>query len=387
MPSHTFSPRGVILATSPFVSKPFFDRYLPKLEIRWQDGGCFAQTDSADAYEQLSDEERLETTPLLHEIYTIYSQEESGQAITRMLTSMGESLPEELKDASVQDLAMWTFLNHPQVWERLVLFTRVDTSASNLWHTYCVTNEGKPVPEDDVPDTETLSQSISQEISPKEGYARHVRTRYELSGQTEYYSVEMSGFPTKRTECLQGAFAVTTDNSIRELAYRYHRDTRRLDIKFKGDRRLRTRLCVIWADVIKGSEIEEDTMGKPVYSLEQLKDEDFRFERDAGGNVVSAHLISIGFTILGIPGRRISYDDSEGEVLSRLNDYLNRNNLPESVCKVRSVKIRVLLNDSFGRCKKQTLSIATNSCDVEEKNPKVRDVLKACLRQWGIVNA
>ena len=184
------------------------------------------------------------------------------------------------------------------------------------------------------------------------------------------------------------ALSTTTVNIPRELVFIYHRDVGRVMIAFPGsDKRHRTRLCEIWADVIKGAVIADVTDGSPSYHLEKLKDRDFRFSADDGGNVIKACVVGINFSIEGRNGQNLSFSDTDGSIHDALDDYLNRENLPVELCHVQSAKIRVELAESFGRCRKQTLNIKTDSSDIEDKNVKVKDVLMDCLRRWGIFDA
>jgi hypothetical protein len=50
-------------------------------------------------------------------------------------------------------------------------------------------------------------------------------------------------------------------------------------------------------------------------------------------------------------------------------------------------KIRIELGDEYGRSRNQTITITEDSCNIHNKNPKVRDVLQDCLKRWNLVAA
>lgn len=376
----------VIASIDPLYLKPFFDRHLPDVEVKWSLKGFFASTDASQAYLALDDETQFETSIILRDIYNIAENAEGGTTIVKQLLEDGVTLPKELREAMVYDLAMWVYLYKPESWEHILFFFQADTVAANQWHAFCVVDDGTGIPEDDAPDTSTLVDAIKQELSTKEGYARKVDAQFEKrNGTREYYKLKLSHFPVRLDVCTD-KFSTLNVPITKPLTFLYHRDTHKLEIQFKGERRLRKRLGEIWADTVKGTTIEDDTTGKPAYDLERLKVRDFVFARDPEGRIVNAYPIAMEFTLEGQHTKKFGYDDTDGALHDGLDKYFDRHALPPSLCHVFSVKIRVFLNDSFGRCKRQTLKLTLHSSDVEEKNPKVKETLWMALKLWGIVH-
>ena len=79
-----------------------------------------------------------------------------------------------------------------------------------------------------------------------------------------------------------------------------------------------------------------------------------------------------------------SVKEEQGKVYEVLREKLDTVEFFKSGQEIDHVSIRLLLDDSFGRSKKQTLRLTPNSISNSSRNSRVNELIDKTLKRWHI---
>jgi hypothetical protein len=104
---------------------------------------------------------------------------------------------------------------------------------------------------------------------------------------------------------------------------------------------------------------------------------------DEFGEIQEARVSEIGVRIPGSMGE-FQVKEEQGKVYEVLRDKLDNVDFFKSGQEIEHVSIRLLLDDSYGRSRKQTLRLTPNAISNSSRNSRVTELIDKTLKRWHI---
>lgn len=388
-----FTPRAVIFSTSTHLVKQFCEALLPEeaTSVPWE-RDLFVHGDVTELITMgMSDQERKrQVISHLEDIYSASNLKQIKDEPIVFFNRLGVTLPDDVETYSVEDIVMWVFLNDKKFWELTCSIMQSMTISPTYYYSYALRTEGgDPIEDDENPDKATLCAALKEEFKKrKDGVGENIDVSFVPYHDEERYICSVSTNSCHEAQFdMNGNLVNKTVSLPRLLVYIYNRTTKTVSLTYRGaDKHLRKRLCEIWADVIKGAECSDEQDLSIPYHLSVFKDPEFKFIQDPEGYLDRAYIKKVTIARQGVvEGDKLSY--STTNALDGLKNVVNQENFPLDSCDIVEISLCITLNDGFGRCKKQTLNLKTDSSDLENKNPKVKNALRSLLVFWGVLDA
>ncbi len=383
----TYNQKKIFRAVSNDLLVEFFKRYAPELEVDWEK----VKARNVDAlyfgYLRLPDTRRAVIDSLLHELHTVAERPDNAVTLHALLNEHGLNPPDAIRDGVIHDLAMWIMLENESAWTHAARFAHTDKMAQSLWFVKGVEDGGDPEPDEYEDERfDRLRDEVCAYVYTMEGRGKHGHVEYfERDGRHEYFFVYLSNHACSVMQWREkNEFERGIDHASYEIVFIYDREKKQISLRTSGSKDHKARLCELWADVMRDAVIHEENPEKPVFSINSFKERGTELAPDASGDVVEAEVVSLEIGIKGYRGSRRVYEELDGDLYDKMEREINQKTLPRSLMEVHKVKIRVTLDDDFGRSRRQTLTITADHCDLQNKNPKVREILAECLQRWKI---
>ena len=127
--SQPFNPKRVLRQISNPLLKEFFERQGHPLDVEWDSISNTHVDDIFDAWQRLPDGPRKAIEIVFHDVHEM-ANEEGVRVIIEEGRYHGEDLSPLLETMdSRYDKAIWTFMDHSDLWDVPVYFTKVDSSS------------------------------------------------------------------------------------------------------------------------------------------------------------------------------------------------------------------------------------------------------------------
>lgn len=344
-------------------------------------------------YSGLDEGVRQQMEAAMSDIHRVNRSPRTHSTLRSMLEADGSApADEDWKDCSPYDLSVWAYVNCRNAWEKAARFIYADAVSQSHWtKTRLQPVEFQTIPDTDSPNLAPLADALSTYLYKLDGRGRYAQAHFDLrDGDTEYYFVFLSDWNNIKTECHGGRFDHCAINyDAIEVVLVYHRGTRVLEATFpRGvEKAKRLVLCEVWARLLKGCRLDDEAMERPPHCLDQFMAGAVPLLPDHERRMLDAHVVEVCFTVHGRPGYRHVVTEKSGDLWIDLDRHLNHDALPSCLCRVEYVKIALTLDSSYGTSSRQTLRITPDGDNIDDKSPKVRELLKGLLVTWGIANA
>ncbi len=281
-------------------------------------------------------------------------------------------------------LAMWTWLNHPQVFEHAVLFHEVDQLA--WWRKR--DDLPQTTPRSDEETLGQLAQDVSRLLTREQGRGRQCTVEHVCREDgTDYYFCFPDDYPQVVT--LHNAEGKLTTKRLRqtfEIIFAYRQAEGTLELSARVPARLKRELEESFAWLI----LEENLgprLPRQVYELNELKRRQYRLDTDPADQV-HVHLRRIR---LDLPDRcrRITLEATKGgadEVGQMVEECLNEERVSLDEVDVSLATFRFHFARTTGRERgTMTFDVATpDTCNLRTHRPERVEIARKHLRLWRI---
>lgn len=286
--------------------------------------------------------------------------------------------------------ALWTFMNHNNVFEVAERLHRADHLNGRFWRKRKDIPKKKP---DVSPKAlEELGNAISAYYWEKQGRGSPCRAEaYLRVGRYHYIFV----YPKDYSDTFVGyddndKFERRPWNPAFEVVFIYDPRDGALELYVQGDKKIVRDLQKLFGRVILHEELGEETKNSMPYDLSGLKRRDFPFPTDPADRVKEVKVNALKFSLVGKPKKRITFEDDPRDAKEGIYDLiqtaLDQRRLPMSMVNVSSAAIKMVFEntDGDGRPTK-TLTFRVsypNSCNLKDSPEEL--VAKKYLKEWKI---
>jgi hypothetical protein len=303
----------------------------------------------------------------------------------------GLDLTTELAEfPSHRDKAMWVALHHPHVFEVASIINGAHTLPQRYWRR----RNGMPRV-----NPNKSAESIAEFQTALAAYYRSTQGRGHRCTVDHYLRTERYHYFFAYPDDYANTY-VGHDEQARlvrrpqtpafEVVFIFDPQEGVIDIFAQGGKPVHESLQTIFCRTILGQELPPDTLHSHPYELNGLKSRDFGFPTDPEDGIEEVRVRKLRLSILGGSKRRITLEADpaahKDDIYNMMSNYLNRQNLPESVVNVTQATL------SFrwvytGQGRQQTLTFDLSfpdSSNLKSKREEQRQVAEKYLKLWGI---
>lgn len=384
-----FNPKRVLRQISPKLLKELFDRQPEKLDIPWDDGSAMNVDTVFHAWQRMSDQPRKAIELLFHDIDDMANGEGGMLVILEEGLSAGEDFRSVFEPMESQyDRALWTYLQHPRIWNTAVRFAEADgLSTGRFWVKR--NDVPKAEPKADEEGRKELATAMSAFYS-EQGRGHNCTVDHFIRAQKQdYFFVYLSDYANTHVNFDEsGNLHRDTERRAFEVVFAYDRNDGVLDTYAKGGKKVIEPLQRIFCSIMLGSPLKPETAGKAPYALDGLLSRTFGFETDPEDEIEKVSVRGLRLSVIGRKRGRITLeaDPQKGpnSIYDMLEEDLNKERLPLSVLQVSKVTLHIARNIP-GRGGSLTFSVALpNSCDLKSKREELRLLGEKYLKRWKI---
>lgn len=352
-----FDPRKVLRQTSNVLLEKFFSRHKRAFKVDWKEMRETEIEPIFRAWQEMKDADRKAVEVVLQDVNTLATTDEGIATLIQDADSWGVDLRAELdKWTSRYDKAMWTYLNHEEVWRLAVDFARADQlEGTRPWVKR--SNIPKKIPRTDEDALGELADAISAFYRQVEGRGHRCKVEHQLRGKAQdYYFVHLSDFADTyiKLDERTGGFAKEYEQRAFPVLVVYDRQAGTLEVYAKGGKKkIIVPLQEIFSRVILQEELPPEDGHINPYQLSPLLKR-FDFPVDPADGIDHVRLRRLRISVKGNKKRRIQLeanpDAGPHDIYEMVRDYINGKQLPEAVLDVDLVTLCFhLRHDGRGR--------------------------------------
>ena len=338
---------------------------------------------------------RDERDTTLCEIHAISQMVGTVPQLIKVASEEGQEIPEKLKNMSAHNISLWLYTNAQDKWAKIARFIYADKLTDSMW--FVADLDAAPDdPTWQAPNIEVLEKAISKNIYTAEVRGEHVQIiREQRDGNNEYFFVYFNDYRTsKSTYTDEAGFKHDSINiDAKTLIFHVQHDQNRIRARIeKRTIKRKKELCDLVATIMLNRHIIGLTKTANVYDLSQFLnpvqgdlfyDCNGALTVDEFGEIQEARVSEIGVRIPGSMGE-FQVKEEQGKVYEVLRDKLDNVDFFKSGQEVEHVSIRLLLDDSYGRSRKQTLRLTPNAISNSSRNSRVTELIDKTLKRWHI---
>ena len=375
------------------IIREFIEKKDLKWQLNWDAKPQKFARELFTAYATDSRRDELETT--LCEIHAISQMVGTVPQLIKVASEEGQEIPEKLKNMSAHNISLWLYTNAQDKWAKIARFIYADKLTDSMW--FVADLEDAPDdPTWQAPDIDVLEKAISKNIYTAEVRGEHVQIiREQRDGNNEYFFVYFNDYRTsKSTYTDEAGFKHDSINiDAKTLIFHVQHDQNRIRARIeKRTIKRKKELCDLVATIMLNRHIIGLTKTANVYDLSQFLnpvqgdlfyDCNGALTVDEFGEIQEARVSEIGVRIPGSMGE-FQVKEEQGKVYEVLRDKLDNVDFFKSGQEIEHVSIRLLLDDSYGRSRKQTLRLTPNAISNSSRNSRVTELIDKTLKRWHI---
>lgn len=312
---------------------------------------------------------------------------EGARVIVELGRTAGRDFPAAVRDMTVHDIPLWTWLEHPDIWRRAILLRHTDAvSLGRHW----LKRNGMPRRKPNVSEAALteLAQAFSAYYLESQGRGRFCRIEHLARADgSDCFFVKLSDYAAIADDFdNDGCLVPRNGIPAFEVIQVYLDSTGTLHTYAVGGRKVIGRLEGIFSMVVLGSLLPPENEERAPYALDALISPGFRFTTEAEDGLSAVGVREMELRVRGAE-RRICLK-SLGEPTAHamrdmIDDCLNKERLPRSLLSVGRVRLHFKFA-AGGPCRSFVFDVSRTSCTLRSKPEESRMIGEKYLRLWGI---
>jgi hypothetical protein len=392
MSRRQYSPRTFLRQVPNSLLKEFFVRKNHLVELEWWRYEETSIEAIYEAWQKLPPNERKEIEGVFRAVDEM-ACEAGVKALVEEGPFHGQDLGTRLdKLEGLHHKAMWSYLNHPVIFQAASVFLSVESLPGRSW--VRVTDLPRKEPDTSQAARDKLADSLSRYYREREGRGHRCTVESYPRGQDQHY---FFAYPDDYADTYighddDGHFCRRPQKRAFEVVFVYDPREGTLELFAKGGRDLREEVQRIFCTTILG---ENGTLGRQInaiYDLDGLLSRDFPFPTDPVDGIEEVRVRSLRLNFG--PWRRLTLEanpqaDRE-DLYDMLDEYLNDKTLRATDVKVTKATLQLRLRDR-GKGKRQnaiTFDVTyPESCTLKSLTEEQRLLGEKYLKRWKIDRA
>lgn len=311
---------------------------------------------------------------------------EGARAIVELGRMTERDFPTIVREMNVHDIALWTWLEHPDIWRRALLLRQADAvSLGRHWRK----RNGMPRRKPDVSHAALvdLAKALSAYFLESQSRGRfcHVEHLTRADG-SDCFFVRLSDYAAIGDDFDAGGRLVARNGiPAFDVILTYSDSTGTLHTHAAGGGKVIGHIEGIFSMTVLGSLLPPENPGRPPYALDALISPSFRFTTEPEDGLSAVGVREIELRVRGAE-RRICLKcpgDSPRAMLDMIDDCLNKERLPRSLLTVGRARLRFKFA-AGGPCRSFAFDVSKTSCTLKSKPEEIRVIGEKYLRLWGI---
>jgi len=285
------------------------------------------------------------------------------------------------------NVAFWTFLEHPRVFDVACKFNYSDNLPKRSWRKRIDIDYSEPATDDD--SKERLGCEIAAYYFRKEGRGRVCHVDHYRRGDMLYWFAHPQDYASSSLEYDENSeFQQRTIRPAFEVIFVFETEFMTLDTFIQGSGQTVEDLEQIWGQVILGIELGPPTYQKGIFDLDPLKKPGFNFRIDPMSGIEDVSVKKLRFKIPGSSNQRLALEADPRENKNAVYDLLNRVIADGKISLDHIFLTNVTLQFVFrsdGRRHSKTINCDLsypNGCSLKH-DPK-DEIARQHLIDWGI---
>jgi len=323
-----------------------------------------------------------------NEIYDVTENPATMVTMNDLIKEYNISTPESFPQWTDNDKVLWLFLNSSEAWNELLLWGAADAKSRIQWF-YQKIDEAADGPGNYTEEQiHGMEREISKYIYLMEGrgcfcHCHPVMRRQSTSEECFLISLNDHPHTEEQWDC-EGNLTQETRRGSFEIAMMYNWKEKTLKIKASGVRDHKIRLARIFAHFMLNASITDLESTKMAFLLDQFRNGDIKLPLDQLWDIESAEFTAIGFGVKGCRTGRVTFEDEDGNIQQKIDYASKYGKEPLSTMDIYYVRIKVLMNKSYGRSRRQTIEVFCDRSNIPSLNVKVQEPLSNALKTWKI---
>lgn len=387
MPMH-YTPRLFLRQVPNGLLQAYFAKRNQLQEIQWD---RFAETDVEPIHQallQLPETHRREIGGHFRAISEMARREFTPWLIRVARESSLDLVSTLRRKSCAHEMAFWTFLNHPAVFEE----ARTLAHWERLPRRSMEKRDGLPAMTPQItPDAlEQFGAGLAEYFQAYQGRGEHCRVEHLLrSGHIDFFFA----YPADYADVLigyedDGNFSRRQWKPAFEVIVAYDRLAGTVDLYAEGTKDIRDEIAVIFTRSILQLDSEPLRVAKPPYNLQLLLQPGFQFPTAPEDNLRWFKLKAIRVQKHNSE-ERILFDAGSGDhtrsVHALMDEALNEMNLPREKLSVTQATFQAAFETGRKRPKSVSFTITHPAgCTLRDSDEDL--TLRRCLRQWQIAS-
>lgn len=324
-----------------------------------------------------------------NEIFDVTENPAAINTLPDLIKQYNIEVPEDFAQWTDNDKILWLFLNNSKAWDELLLWGAAEAKSRIQWFHQKIEEaaDGPGIYTDE--QIRGMEKEISDYIYLMEGRGRFCKCHPVMrrpSTNEECFLLSLSDHPhTEEQWDCDGHLNHEPHRGSFEIVMIYNWKEKTVKIKAAGIRDHKIRLARIFAHFMLNASITDLEANKMAFLLDQFRSGNIKLPLDQLWDIDSAEITAIGFGITGSRTGRVTFEDENGNIQQKIDYASKYENHPLSTMDIYYVRIRVLMNKSYGRSRKQTIEVFCDRCNIPSLNPKVQEPLNTALKTWRIV--
>lgn len=398
--SHNYNPRRILRHVSNQLLQAFFANQKIEIAVDWKSIKETAIEPVFQAMQKLSDADHQKVEEVFQDIHAL-ATEEGVRVLVQDGATWGKDLRAELDQwESRHDKAMWTFLNHEDVWTMALRLAHADSlSYSRNWITRVADIPKKKLMDDkkakiDADVLGALETSLCAYYKEKEGRGHTCRVHHQLRKPSQhYFFVSLSDYTDTydKLDAKKKEFVRELEQRAFQVVICYDESRGVLDVCAKGGKDVISALQDIFAQEVLDTSLSPDDGKRIPYNLNIALDPKFDFPVDPADGIDAVGIKRMRLAIKGSK-RRIQFegdpDKQVNDVHVMMSKYLNRSELPRAIIDVDLMSLKFSLrHHGSGKQPAFSFDISARSCSLKGKREAYRQLGEKCLKSWSIACA
>ncbi|MDR3719103.1 MAG: hypothetical protein P4K98_09895 [Bryobacteraceae bacterium] len=367
--------------------KDFFASYPTFTDFNWDTVSERRVDPVLERFMQLPAAERERVLRIFRRVEAL-ADSEGSQVLIEAARDINEEIAATLATmGSSRERALWTFMNHPRVFENARTLAHIDVLPKRSWETRKVQAVPSFQATDDM--NVELGLRIAEFYQAIQGRGERCAVdHWSRDGGVEYffaypadYADELIGYDD------EGQFERKNYHPAFQIVFAYHPADGTLDIFAQGGGMIRDHLARAFCCTVLGVEQELERWPAPCFDLELFKNRNLTFPTRPEDHIslvrvkalrVQYHTGNGGKVTFEIDGRR-----RIGSVHDVIADRLSEEHTLLADATVLSVVLQAFIRTSTGRDRSLTFRLTAPSfCDLEDTPEEL--ALRRYLHEWGI---
>lgn len=390
MSSRSFNPRYVLRQVSNGLLEDMFEIHRLAIDVDWSAVSETKIEPIFAAWQSLDETPRRNIEMLLRDIHSMAG--ELGQrAIIEEARRRGETeLIRELSEYdSRHDVAMWTALKKPEIWEVASHFARADRTVGGR---YSQRRIGLPpaMPDASPENLKSLSSSLSAFYSAMQARGRRcVAEHFVRADGTHYVFANLDDYRKQYLKLVDGGeFKKACETLAFEIIFVYDPNANTLDVDAQGGKAVHEPLQTIFARVFLGIDLPPEDPASEPFTLDVLLDPTFRFPTNPADGILSVTIDAARVRVMGTKDRLTLEPGTHAEPTNfsdMIDRYIDNQKLPRSVMQVERAILLFKWADNDGNTHEFDVRITRpNRSNLKSLGQDERELAEKYLREWGI---